>query len=730
MESTFYLGMNFIGMMVLCIVYFHVNSLLADRFTDQKLFRNLLLMVILFFLFDTSMYLLDGKQFPFAREVYSLCTSLYYIFCTMPCLCWLLYSDYKLNNNKKSLMKWMPVYSIPAVLNGFLAITSPATGWSYMIDEQNRYSRGPYVWMTWLFSFSYVAIIYVVWQKKNKDINTNAARELHNYLILFPLSSIIGAILQMFFGIALIGVGMLVGILIVFINVQNRRLYVDELTGAFNRRYLEVYLESAVKSVPKERQLFALVTDIVDLKGINDTRGRNIGDYVLMEVYRLLDEIFQGSGTIARFGGDEFVVLDYYHQSSEIDDKIKKIENKLNDVNENHKAFYEIKLNIGRSVYLGEERDTSDEFLKRADDEMYYIKHQRQEDLRRVEEYQRLLTEVTQGMYENIYELDITHNCAGDKSTQEYFESIGIPGTTPFNQALKHIAKKQIKEEYQQGYLDTFSPRNVLRVFREGTDSISYDFMITRDGANYYWLRITARIFFWEHDHSVRMLTYRQNIEEEKRRELEPLERAKKLEEELAQNRIAIMLSQIQPHFLYNSLVVIKQLCDIDPKEAKEAITEFSSYLRGNLDALTRSAPISFEQEMEHVETYLALEKKRFGEKIHIEYDIKAKGFFLPVLSLQPIVENAVRYGITKTEEGGTLTIASREEEHAYLIIVSDSGMGVEPTPTQFDKRSHVGMENVRNRLQSMCGGNLYINSVAGEGTKVTIEIPKEEENA
>ena len=195
---------------------------------------------------------------------------------------------------------------------------------------------------------------------------------------------------------------------------------------------------------------------------------------------------------------------------------------------------------------------------------------------------------------------------------------------------------------------------------------------------------------------------------------------------ELSEGRMAIMLSQIQPHFLYNSFVAIKQLCDINPKAAKDAVTEFSDYLRGNLDSLTLKTLILFNKELKHIENYLALEKRRFGDKLKIVYDFKAQDFMLPALTLQPIVENAVRYGVTKKEEGGTVIIETSETETHILIKISDDGVGFNLEEVKQDGRSHIGIENVRNRLSAMCNGTLRIESEIDVGTTATISIPKE----
>lgn len=136
---------------------------------------------------------------------------------------------------------------------------------------------------------------------------------------------------------------------------------------------------------------------------------------------------------------------------------------------------------------------------------------------------------------------------------------------------------------------------------------------------------------------------------------------AQEMEKQLLQSKISIMLSQIQPHFLYNSLTAIRQLCDIDPQKAKQAVTLFARYLRGNTESLTTAHCIPFEKELEHVKSYLALEQIRFEDELQVEYDIQAHGFLLPSLSLQPLVENAVRHGVSKKAGGGKVTIRTTE---------------------------------------------------------------------
>ena len=198
---------------------------------------------------------------------------------------------------------------------------------------------------------------------------------------------------------------------------------------------------------------------------------------------------------------------------------------------------------------------------------------------------------------------------------------------------------------------------------------------------------------------------------------------------ENAQLKIDIMLSQIQPHFLYNSLGAIRYLCDHDPKAAGELTDKFARYLRGNMSALRDDGEIDFTQELEHTEIYLEIEKARYEDALQIEYDITCTDFRLPTLTLQPIVENAVRHGARGKRGVGRVCIATREYPDRYEITVTDDGPGFDPdAPTlPDDGRAHIGIQNVRERLARVSGGVLRIESEKGRGTVAAIIIPKKE---
>ncbi|WP_310605154.1 sensor histidine kinase [Anaerosporobacter sp.] len=203
-------------------------------------------------------------------------------------------------------------------------------------------------------------------------------------------------------------------------------------------------------------------------------------------------------------------------------------------------------------------------------------------------------------------------------------------------------------------------------------------------------------------------------------------QQAKQKEAELTEAYISVMLSQMQPHFLYNSLASIEYLCHIgESDQAATAVRDFSKYLRGNMESVTNKKCIPFEKELQHTNLYLSLEKRRFDDLIQTSYDIQVMNFALPPLTLQPIVENAVKHGITKRKNGGLITIHTKEDESFWHILVTDTGIGFDINAELEDGRTHVGIANVRSRLKMLCDGQLIIESTPDVGTTAIILIPK-----
>lgn len=196
------------------------------------------------------------------------------------------------------------------------------------------------------------------------------------------------------------------------------------------------------------------------------------------------------------------------------------------------------------------------------------------------------------------------------------------------------------------------------------------------------------------------------------------------LNAQLAESRISTMISQIRPHFIYNTLGSIEQLCDIDPEKAGELVHNFAKYLRGNFGELDNPRPILMSQEMEHVRYYISIESMRFPD-MTFSFEMDSNDFHIPALTIQPIVENAIKHGLMKLPKGGTIRVVSYENDTHFCVSVEDDGIGFD-TRELLDERKHVGIRNIRGRLKAMVNGTLEIESTVGVGTKVLIKIPKE----
>ncbi len=273
------------------------------------------------------------------------------------------------------------------------------------------------------------------------------------------------------------------------------------------------------------------------------------------------------------------------------------------------------------------------------------------------------------------------------------------------------LRSKDVMERRQSSQLLLFM---ILPIFAMFLDSAHY-------GVSCLWPCV-ALLLLMIYQH-----TQQQMMSEERMKRAREEERAAQLSARLMEARVSVMLSQIQLHFLYNALGAIQALCRKDSALAEQTVVEFAEYLRGNMDSLTADKPIPFEQELAHTKHYLALEQIRFGECLTIRYDLHAMLFRLPALTLQPIVENAVRYGVTKREAGGTIVISAEEQADAFVVTVRDDGVGYDPEMPHQDGRTHIGIQNVRGRLEAMCGGTLEIASVPDVGTTAVITLPKKE---
>ena len=193
---------------------------------------------------------------------------------------------------------------------------------------------------------------------------------------------------------------------------------------------------------------------------------------------------------------------------------------------------------------------------------------------------------------------------------------------------------------------------------------------------------------------------------------------------ELSNSKVSLMMDQIHPHFIYNALQQIALLCDEEPGSVKDAIYAFSAYLRKNLESLTNEGMIPFMTEMEHADMFIELAMVLPSKDFTVEKRFEITDFKIPALVVQPLVENAIKYGIGMSTEGGRILIETKLEGGYIVIRVVDDGHGVKTELSTQKKHKSVGTKNVKTRLKILCDGEMSINR-SESGTEAVIRIPE-----
>ena len=203
---------------------------------------------------------------------------------------------------------------------------------------------------------------------------------------------------------------------------------------------------------------------------------------------------------------------------------------------------------------------------------------------------------------------------------------------------------------------------------------------------------------------------------------LDQIEQYLRLQREIAHQRASIMVLQMRPHFIYNTMMSIYYLCKQDPDLAQRVTLDFTTYLRKNFTAIASEEPIPFSEELEHARAYLTVEQAQFNDSLFIDYDTPCTDFCVPPLTLQPIVENAIKHGMDQDSEPLHISIRTNRTAYGSEIIVENNGTDYEPAN---DSEPHIALKNVQQRLEMMCRGKMTIMPRKEGGTIVKVTIPR-----
>ena len=314
-----------------------------------------------------------------------------------------------------------------------------------------------------------------------------------------------------------------------------------------------------------------------------------------------------------------------------------------------------------------------------------------------------------------------------DETRRHIMKLPSISEISSYDELQKWIADHLIVEN-KEDYLRISSRDYLTDCFRKGDKRASVEFSIlTEDGGEQ---PCRAVLYLYREratgDIQVFCVIYDMTEQQKKEREL------KELEDELKMSRLRNSTSQMKPHFLYNALGSIQELILIDPEYASDLLGDFMVHMRSCVRAMESDEPIPFSEELKNIKAYVNIEKMRLGDKLDIRYEIREMDFPILPLCIQPLVENAIRHGIHKRgRKGGSVILRTRNENDAWVVQVEDSGVGFDVKKILNDvkkgKKDSAGLSNIRFRLKQVMGGTLDIQSTEGEGTIVTVRLPKED---
>ncbi len=263
--------------------------------------------------------------------------------------------------------------------NLILNIANLKYHWLYSIDSANVYQRGPYFLMPVALTLILTLLSY--WYAIN--YRESFTKKYFKALMLFALPPVVCIFLQyQIYGSSLILAGVVMSQLMVFISIQNQRVYTDFLTGVYNRTKLESYLNERIKITKRKGKTFsAILVDLDDFKNINDTLGHDIGDIALGATAAILKSCVRIDDMIARYGGDEFCIVLDIEDSNELENMVNKIQGKILSYNEQFNSPFRLELSMGYAVYDPSFNMTADDFQRLIDLKMYQEKRSRKSQI-------------------------------------------------------------------------------------------------------------------------------------------------------------------------------------------------------------------------------------------------------------------------------------------------------------------------------------------------------------
>ena len=368
MDIIIRLQVYILSFLMLIVIYVQLITAGEKYFLEHHLFKFLILSTMFAIFMEATGWVFDGQPGQMARIIATAANALLLSCNIIPLMMWTLYVDFQIHSDIDSVKRSSIPFAVFVIINALFALTAPINNLYFYIDANNFYHRGD--WAPIAITIYYALFIYnIALVLKNwKRIN----RRNRIPMLSFSFPPLLGFLLQMiFYGISFAWAGVSLSILMVYITIQNQTIKTDYLTGLYNRRQLDYYLENRIKNISKNQKFAGIMIDIDNFKQINDQYGHIIGDQALEVTASILRRYFHYDDFISRYAGDEFVILFDIREAENLEEKVANLHRQVALFNEKRKEPFEIQISVGYAIYTPGSCQNSDEFLNQLDKLMY-----------------------------------------------------------------------------------------------------------------------------------------------------------------------------------------------------------------------------------------------------------------------------------------------------------------------------------------------------------------------
>jgi len=349
-------------------MYLDAHSRLERKFTLYNFFMKLVLFNMVLIMIDLSTWIVDGLPGAFGNIAAHATNFMLFASEPLGLALWILYANYLVYHDETRTTNLKKYLVIPLILNLLLSILSLSTGWFFTVDQFNFYHRGDFYWIHLLLCVILLLFPFLFIFKNRKKIPKKHFLSLLFFII--PIS--VGTTLQvLFYGVTYVWSGMMLSLLIVYLTIQDRESSTDFLTEVNNRKQLDHFIKNKINSCRKQEPFSIILIDLDHFKEINDHYGHDVGDEALQDAVKVLRKCSRQQDFLARYGGDEFLIVMDIKTPQLLEDTIQRIKDCFADFNnQNHKP-YTLSFSSGYYLYEYRSQMSADQLLKHLDKLMY-----------------------------------------------------------------------------------------------------------------------------------------------------------------------------------------------------------------------------------------------------------------------------------------------------------------------------------------------------------------------